>query len=298
MKSLDGRSVLVSSDYRPARSNLPHHLRRHVHDRDPKGRERGARERSTRSARPSWSTRRRSTFMKATPTSSASSTSSRRSRTWSARRSTTIPSPCSTRGSGSSTRARPRRRGRRRSGSAGRTCPWATVAFKKIRFRSLDAIGYHPLDLPRLNLETVAFWIRPGRVGPTPWMRIAGQNPSRGSVRPPEPAHHAPPASRDVRPARPGRHPRQLQSRRAGDLLYDRYPGGLGYAERGYAIVEELIAHARLLGGLSLRGRGCPSCVGLPVLRPAQQQDYDLHGGWPIPNKAATTLLLRRLLGR
>jgi hypothetical protein len=38
--------------------------------------------------------------------------------------------------------------------------------------------------------------------------------------------------------------------------------------------------------------------VGLPVLRPAQQQDYDLHGGWPIPNKAATEILLRRVLGK
>ncbi len=38
---------------------------------------------------------------------------------------------------------------------------WATVAFKKIRFKSLDAIGYHPLDLPRLSLDTVALWIRP-----------------------------------------------------------------------------------------------------------------------------------------
>jgi hypothetical protein len=36
----------------------------------------------------------------------------------------------------------------------------------------------------------------------------------------------------------------------------------------------------------------------MPVLRPAQQQDYDLSGGWPIPSKAATIALLRRLLGR
>ena len=80
-------------------------------------------------------------------------------------------------------------------------------------------------------------------------------------------------------------------------FLYDRYPGGLGYAERGYAIVDDLLRSTlRMIEDCPCE-IGCPSCVGLPVLRPAQQQDYDLHGGWPIPNKAATEALLRRLLG-
>ncbi|HET9252831.1 MAG TPA: DEAD/DEAH box helicase, partial [Candidatus Eisenbacteria bacterium] len=53
---------------------------------------------------------------------------------------------------------------------------WATVAFKKIRFRSLDAIGYHPLDLPRQNLETVSVWFRPDEA-PRAEVRFAGLNP-------------------------------------------------------------------------------------------------------------------------
>jgi DEAD/DEAH box helicase domain-containing protein len=80
-------------------------------------------------------------------------------------------------------------------------------------------------------------------------------------------------------------------------FLYDRYPGGLGYAERGYTIVDELIGAARRMVEDCPCEVGCPSCVGLPILRPAQQQDYDLHGGWPIPSKAATMALLRRMLG-
>jgi ATP-dependent helicase YprA (DUF1998 family) len=43
---------------------------------------------------------------------------------------------------------------------------------------------------------------------------------------------------------------------------------------------------------------GCPSCVGLPVLRPAIQQDPDTQGGWPIPDKGSAELLLRAMLGR
>src|SRR5262245_35448382 len=42
------------------------------------------------------------------------------------------------------------------------TYSWQTVAMKKIRFHSIDAIGYHPLDLPRLTLDTTGFWFAPG----------------------------------------------------------------------------------------------------------------------------------------
>jgi DEAD/DEAH box helicase domain-containing protein len=181
-------------------------------------------------------------------------------------------------------------------GFGGANVSWATVAFKKIRFRSLDAIGYHPLDLPRLNLDTVAMWIRPDEAVRAA-VRVKGLNPSEGMSGLRNllitllPLH----AMCD-RPDLGG----ILDSANLGEqaiFLYDRYPGGLGYAERGYSIVEELLrATLRLIEDCPCE-IGCPSCVGLPVLRPAQQQDYDLHGGWPIPNKAATEALLRRLLG-
>jgi DEAD/DEAH box helicase domain-containing protein len=173
---------------------------------------------------------------------------------------------------------------------------WATVAMKKIRFRSLDAIGYHPLDLPRQNLETVALWIRPEEAVRAA-VRVDGLNPMEGMS-----------GLRNLlltllpihvmcdRPDLGG----ILDSSNLGEqaiFLYDRYPGGLGYAERGYALVEELIRAALRMVEECPCELGCPSCVGLPVLRPAQQQDYDLHGGWPIPSKAATEALVRRLLG-
>jgi DEAD/DEAH box helicase domain-containing protein len=174
---------------------------------------------------------------------------------------------------------------------------WATVAMKKIRFRSLDAIGYHPLDLPRQSLETVTFWIRPEE-GVRAAVRVQGLNPMEGLS-----------GLRNLlitllplhvmcdRPDLGG----ILNSSNLGEqaiFLYDRYPGGLGYSERGYALVEDLLSAALRMVEDCPCEMGCPSCVGLPVLRPAQQQDYDLHGGWPIPNKAATDALLRRVLGR
>jgi DEAD/DEAH box helicase domain-containing protein len=174
---------------------------------------------------------------------------------------------------------------------------WATVAFKKIRFRSLDAIGYHPLDLPRQNLETMSVWFRPEEA-PRAEVRFAGLNP-----------YEAMSGLRNLlitllplhvmcdRPDLGG----IVDSSNLGEsaiFLYDRYPGGLGYAERGYGLMEELLAAALRMVEECPCEMGCPSCVGLPVLRPAQQQDYDLHGGWPIPNKTATEILLRRVLGK
>jgi len=174
---------------------------------------------------------------------------------------------------------------------------WQTVAMKKIRFRSLDAIGYHPLDLPRQKLDTVALWIQPSE-GTRNQVKIAGLNPREGmsglrnlliTVLPLHVMCDRP----DVGGI--------LDSSNLGEptiFMYDRYPGGLGYAERGYAIVGELLsASLRLIEDCPCE-MGCPSCVGLPVLRPAQQQDPDLYGGWPIPSKAATEALLRRMLGR
>jgi len=173
---------------------------------------------------------------------------------------------------------------------------WATVAMKKIRFRSLDAIGYHPLDLPRQNLETMTVWLRPEE-GVRAAVRFAGLNPHEGLS-----------GLRNLlitllplhvmcdRPDLGG----IVNSSNLGDpaiFLYDRYPGGLGYAERGYAIFPDLMQAALRMVEECPCEAGCPSCVGLPVLRPAQQQDYDLHGGWPIPSKAGTETLLRRILG-
>ena len=75
-------------------------------------------------------------------------------------------------------------------------------------------------------------------------------------------------------------------------ILYDRYPGGLGYCERGYDQLERLLEICRQLVVECECQQGCPSCVGLPNLRPAIHSDPDLMRGYPIPDKAATIQLL------
>ena len=69
-----------------------------------------------------------------------------------------------------------------------------------------------------------------------------------------------------------------------------------GFAEQGFARLDEL-ARAALdhLEACECEA-GCPSCVGLPILRPAQQQDPDLGHPRGIPGKDAARALLAHWL--
>ncbi len=176
------------------------------------------------------------------------------------------------------------------------TVSWQTVAMKKVKFGSLDAIGYHPLELPRLTLETTGFWFAPGERA---WGAV-----TRQGLNPME-------ALSGVRnlfltllgvlsmcdKSDLGGMIDSSNLGRPGLFFFDRYPGGLGFAEQGYARLDELAgeAHKHLLG-CDCR-TGCPSCVGLPILRPAQQQDPDLQQGRGIPNKEAARLMLEVWVG-
>jgi DEAD/DEAH box helicase domain-containing protein len=85
---------------------------------------------------------------------------------------------------------------------------------------------------------------------------------------------------------------------RPGVFIFDRYPGGLGFAEQGWARLDELARAAYQHLESCPCESGCPSCVGLPMLRPAQQQDPDLGHGRAIPGKDAARVLLSHWLAQ
>jgi DEAD/DEAH box helicase domain-containing protein len=80
-------------------------------------------------------------------------------------------------------------------------------------------------------------------------------------------------------------------------IVYDRYPGGLGYCEKGFARISDLLSICREMVATCPCEEGCPSCVGLPNLRPAIHSDPDLTRGHPMPDKLATLTLLEMLCG-
>jgi ATP-dependent helicase YprA (DUF1998 family) len=81
-------------------------------------------------------------------------------------------------------------------------------------------------------------------------------------------------------------------------FLYDRYKGGLGFCEKAYDLLPRIMEGVLQVIEECPCETGCPSCVGLPVLRPPQHQDPDPGHGYPIPDKETAKLLVRRILER
>jgi DEAD/DEAH box helicase domain-containing protein len=164
---------------------------------------------------------------------------------------------------------------------------WQTVAFKKIKFGTRENIGYGPVDIPAQTLPTTALWLVPGDEIKRA-MKSAGLRSSEGLCGLRNLAIVALPMiamcdSRDTSGV--------VDSQNLGRsalVLYDRYPGGLGYCEKGFYQIARLLELARQMVAECDCADGCPSCVGLPNLRPAIHSDPDLTRGYPIPNKLAT----------
>ena len=171
---------------------------------------------------------------------------------------------------------------------------WQTVMFKKIKFDTRENVGYGPVDIPAQSLPTTALWLSPDdeiRVR----LKSEGLRLGEGLCGLRNLAVVALPMvamcdSRDISGV--------VDSKNLGRttmILYDRYPGGLGYCEKGFHNIESLLNLCHQMVGQCPCQDGCPSCVGLPNLRPAIHSDPDLMRGYPIPNKQATVRLLELL---
>jgi DEAD/DEAH box helicase domain-containing protein len=171
---------------------------------------------------------------------------------------------------------------------------WQTVAFKKIKFATRENIGLGPVDIPAQNLQTAALWLAPDDITRQE-MKAAGLRASEGVVGLRNLALVALPMvamcdSRDL-----GGVVDSQNLGRTTMILYDRYPGGLGYCERGFAQMPRVLSICLEMVRDCPCDDGCPSCVGLPNLRPAIHSDPDLTRGHPMPNKLATIRLLELL---
>ena len=174
------------------------------------------------------------------------------------------------------------------------TVTWATAAFTKRKFYTMENIGTAKLDLPSQEIRTTALWL----VFSAPVLAKvsdAGLKPAEGLA-----------GVRNllmvVLPMLAMCDPRDISgsvdSKNTGEptvFMYDRYPGGLGFCEKGYELIEELLRMARRLVEECPCEEGCPSCVALVNLRPPIHGDPDVFSGWAIPNKEAALTILREV---
>jgi DEAD/DEAH box helicase domain-containing protein len=175
------------------------------------------------------------------------------------------------------------------------TVTWFTSFFKKVQFFSTDSIGYGSLNLPPQSFDTTSSWITvPAevrsalkRVGKNPVEGLAGVRNLLISVIP----LYAMCDRADIGGV--------VDSSNLGQptvFMYDRYPGGLGFVEHAFRRPDLVLEACRELVEECPCESGCPSCVGLPVLRPAQHQDPAVVGSWPIPDKDAARMILESLV--
>lgn len=171
---------------------------------------------------------------------------------------------------------------------------WKTTAFKKIKFETRENLGMGPVDIPAQTLATTGFWLVVSSEIHQ-MIKARGLRSTEGLVGIRNLMIQALPIlamcdPRDISGS--------VNSSNLGTpavFVYDRYPGGLGYTEKGYAHAEGLLEICRDMVERCGCFDGCPSCVGLPNLRPAIHSDPDLTRGYPIPNKEATRSILREI---
>jgi DEAD/DEAH box helicase domain-containing protein len=156
---------------------------------------------------------------------------------------------------------------------------------KQVTQEKLDDVS---LDLPARTLETKALWLKFGAevLDPADMGTIAGLRNVLMSVLP----MFAMCDRHDIGGV--------VTSQTLGIpalFIYDRYPGGLGFAEKGYHMMEKLLVESRKLVEECTCRDGCPSCVGQPSaigsLMETSEEDFEWR-----ESRKATLKLLRRVV--
>jgi DEAD/DEAH box helicase domain-containing protein len=165
--------------------------------------------------------------------------------------------------------------------------------FKKVKFQGRDSLGFEKLELPPQEMETVAMWLVPPD---SVKQALAGSGCELGDAL-------AGLANVLVQVA-----PLFVMCDEqdigvvvdASNLgteaifLFDRYPGGMGYAERCMEVVGPLLDSVHAVLESCPCELGCPSCVGAAT--PAfAAGDIDAGTRGRIPDKAGAKCLLQAI---
>ena len=171
-----------------------------------------------------------------------------------------------------------------------------TIMFRKIKFYSLDSIGFGNLDLPPQELNTSALWIVPP---PSALKRVRdyGRIPNEGVIGIGNALVGVIPIyvicdQTDIGPV--------ADSSNMGTpaiFIYDKYQGGLGFAQKSYELLDQIMESSLELISDCPCEDGCPSCVGSPS-RSWSYFDIDSEFRERIPDKEAALIMLHDMLGK
>ncbi len=166
--------------------------------------------------------------------------------------------------------------------------------FEKIHFYSLDAVSRHGLDLPTFVLETMAVWLVP----PDDLMdrvRRAGLDAHNGLRGIGYATRMLLPAFMTCDTLDFSHSIGSANSPWNAIFVYERYPLGLGFTEKAYERLHEIMPEVlRTIRECDCED-GCPCCVGKPL---RQYTTWNVERGEAsIPSKRSALMILEGLLG-
>jgi DEAD/DEAH box helicase domain-containing protein len=174
------------------------------------------------------------------------------------------------------------------------TAHFRNHAYEKVHFYSLDAISVHGLDLPTLQLETMAFWIVPPEEH-MEQVRRAGLDAHSGLRAIGYATRMLLPLFITCDTLDFSHSVGSVNSPWHAVFVYERYPLGLGFTEQAYQRMHEILPAVLDTIRNCPCEAGCPCCVGKP-LRGYTTWNVE-RGEASIPSKAAARMILELLLG-
>ncbi len=166
--------------------------------------------------------------------------------------------------------------------------------FRKTKFHSLDSLGWGTLNLPPVTLDTVACWLTPPPLA-LARVRQFRRDPFEGMLGISNAVKGVLPLEVLCEPSDVGAAVDSSNFGMPTLFVYDRYPGGLGFARKCYDLVEEVMSEALRLVEECPCEYGCPSCVGSPEPPGTREEPGPAR---PLPDKEAALCLLHDLLQR
>ena len=174
------------------------------------------------------------------------------------------------------------------------TAYFRTQAYEKIHFYSLDALSVHPLELPTFVLETMAFWIVPPEALMAK-VREAGLDVHSGLRGIGYATRMLLPLFLTCDTLDFSHSIGSVNSAWNAIFIYERYPLGLGFTEKAYGLLPELMPAVLDNIRSCTCEEGCPCCIGKPL---RQYTTWNVERGEAsIPSKKSALMILEGLLG-
>jgi len=174
------------------------------------------------------------------------------------------------------------------------TAYFRTSMYERIHFYSLDAVSRHALDLPTFVLETMAFWLVPPE-GLMEQVRNAGLDAHAGLRGIGYATRMLLPAFMTCDTLDFSHSIGSANSEWNAIFVYERYPHGLGFTEKAFERLHEIMPAVLDAVRTCDCDDGCPCCVGKPL---RQYTTWNVERGeGSIPSKAAARMILEGLLG-